>query len=110
MAVIAAEAGVAVQSLYPRFGSKLAILSDALDVAIVGDDSPVPLLERPWVQQMLQAGSGPAALRVFVTQTRQICERSYFTVVCHRVLTWLLRPQVAGSTIRYPRRTTGANA
>jgi|SRR5579884_91620 len=77
MAAIAAEAGVAVQSLYLRFGSKLAILSDALDVAVVGDEQPVPLLERPWVQQLVAAADGPTAVRLFVAQTRRICERTY---------------------------------
>src|SRR5579884_2527585 len=76
MSAIAAEAGVAVQSLYLRFGSKLAILSDALDVAIVGDEEPVALLERPWVKQ-LAAADGPTAVRLFVAQTRRICERTY---------------------------------
>ncbi len=33
----------------PRPPSRLAA---ALDVAIVGDDAPVPLLDRPWVQAL----------------------------------------------------------
>jgi AcrR family transcriptional regulator len=77
MAAIAGEAGVAVQSLYLRFGSKLAILSDALDVAIVGDEEPMPLLDRPWVQKVADCTDGPEAMQVLLAQTRQICERSY---------------------------------
>ena len=76
MATIAAEAGVAVQSLYLRFGSKLAILSAALDVAIVGDDEPVPLLERPWMRELRQA-DGPGAVRLLVVQVRRVLERTY---------------------------------
>lgn len=77
MAAIASEAGVAVQSLYLRFGSKLAILSDALDVAVVGDEEPVPLLDRPWVRELATAGYGPAAVGLFLAQTRQICDRTF---------------------------------
>jgi hypothetical protein len=46
MAAVAGEAGVAVQSLYLRFGSKLEILKAAFDAAVVGGLEPVPLLER----------------------------------------------------------------
>ncbi len=77
MSAIAAEAGVAVQSLYLRFGSKLAILSAALDVTIVGDDAPVPLLERPWVRALAESPNGPQAVRLFLRQARQIIGRVY---------------------------------
>src|SRR5579885_162589 len=77
MSAIAAEAGVAVQSLYLRFGSKLAILSAALDVTIVGDDAPVPLLERNWVRSLVETSDGPRAVRLFVEQVGQIMGRTY---------------------------------
>src|SRR4051794_10945634 len=77
MAAIAAEAGVAVQSLYLAFGSKLGILSAALDVAIVGDVQPVPLLERLWVRELAALSDGPQAVLLFVGQLRQILERTY---------------------------------
>ncbi|RSN19320.1 hypothetical protein DMC61_39860 [Amycolatopsis sp. WAC 04169] len=43
---IATEAGVAVETVYSGFGSKKALLRAAMDVAIVGDAEPVPLVER----------------------------------------------------------------
>lgn len=49
MADVARAADVAVQTLYLGFGSKVAVLAAALDVAIAGDDDLVPVLERPWV-------------------------------------------------------------
>lgn len=49
---IAAQAGVAVQTVYFVFGNKRALLSEVLDVAVVGDDAPVPLAERPWLQEV----------------------------------------------------------
>ncbi|WP_018805219.1 TetR/AcrR family transcriptional regulator [Salinispora arenicola] len=53
VAAIAARAGVSEQSVYYSFGTKRAILTAALDLAIAGDDEPVPTLERPWVRAAL---------------------------------------------------------
>jgi AcrR family transcriptional regulator len=52
---IAAEAGVAAQTVYNAFANKPAILSAALDLAIAGDDAPVATLERAWVRDALAA-------------------------------------------------------
>jgi TetR/AcrR family transcriptional regulator, regulator of autoinduction and epiphytic fitness len=43
---IAGQAGVAAETVYAAFGNKRAILSQLLDISLVGDDRPVPLLER----------------------------------------------------------------
>src|SRR4051812_22151929 len=77
MAAIAGEAGVAVQTLYLGFGSKLGILSAAFDVAVVGDVEPVPLLERPWVRDLVDTPDGPRAVRLFVGQVGQLLGRTY---------------------------------
>jgi AcrR family transcriptional regulator len=76
MAAIAAGAEVSVQSLYLRFAGKLDILAAALDVAIVGDTQPVPLLDRPWFARLRGMGDGPAAVRLFVRQVASILVRS----------------------------------
>ena len=47
LAAVAAEAGTAVETVYSAFGSKSGLLIAAIDVAIVGDDDEVPLVERP---------------------------------------------------------------
>lgn len=44
---IAAGAGVAVETVYSNFKSKVALLAAVADVAVVGDDDPVPLADRP---------------------------------------------------------------
>ncbi len=44
---IAAEAGVAVETVYAAAGSKRTLLMQVIDVAVVGDDARVPLAERP---------------------------------------------------------------
>ncbi|HEX6871987.1 MAG TPA: TetR/AcrR family transcriptional regulator [Micromonosporaceae bacterium] len=77
MAGIAAHAAVAVQTMYLSFGSKVAVLSAALDVAIVGDDEPVPVLDRPWFAELRDEPDGKAALRLFVTAASQIVHRTY---------------------------------
>jgi AcrR family transcriptional regulator len=77
MAAIAEGAGVAVQSLYLSFGSKLGILSAALDVAIVGDDQPIPLLERGWVRELVATADGAQAVRLFVGEVAQLLGRTY---------------------------------
>jgi len=46
VAAVAEAAGVAVETVYSGFGSKKALLRAAMDVAIVGDAEPVPLVER----------------------------------------------------------------
>ena len=46
MPAIAAAAGVSVQSVYKAFGNKPALLKTVFDVAIAGDDEPVPMLQR----------------------------------------------------------------
>ena len=48
---VAARAGVAVQTVYFHFGNKRTILKEAVDVAAVGDDEPVAMLDRPWSAQ-----------------------------------------------------------
>jgi AcrR family transcriptional regulator len=49
---IASLAGVSPETVYSAFKNKRSVLSELLDVSIVGDEAPVPLLERAWVQQM----------------------------------------------------------
>lgn len=48
---IAARAGVAVQTVYFHFGNKRSVLKEAVDVAAVGDDEPVEMLDRPWLEE-----------------------------------------------------------
>jgi AcrR family transcriptional regulator len=44
---VARAAGVAVETVYANFGSKSELLTACVDLAVVGDDDPVPLAERP---------------------------------------------------------------
>ena len=49
LTAVAAEAGVAVQTVYKVFGSKKALLSALVDVTIAGDDEDVALAQRQFV-------------------------------------------------------------
>ena len=77
MAAIAEDSDVVVQSLYLRFGSKLAILKAALDAAVVGDLEPIPLLDRAWVQRVRELEDGSGAVRLFVAEAKVIMGRTY---------------------------------
>lgn len=49
LTAVAAEAGVAVQTVYAVFGNKRQLLSDLVDVTLVGDDEQVAMADRPFV-------------------------------------------------------------
>lgn len=49
---VAARAEISPETVYAAFGTKRRLLSAVLDVAIVGDDEPLPLMERRWVQEL----------------------------------------------------------
>ena len=46
-----AAAGVSVQTVYKAFDNKPGLVKALVDVALVGDDEPVPMMEREFVQQ-----------------------------------------------------------
>lgn len=52
---IAGQAGVSVPTVELVFGTKARLLKAAIDVAIVGDDEVVPVLERDWTAAALRA-------------------------------------------------------
>lgn len=49
--MIAERAGVSLPTLEATFGTKPALLKAAIDVAIAGDDEPVPMIERGWADE-----------------------------------------------------------
>ena len=58
VAEVAAEAGVSVETVYKAFGNKPGLVKAVFDVAIAGDDEPVPIEERDMVRR-LEAASDP---------------------------------------------------
>lgn len=72
---IAEEAGVAPDTIYAVFGNKPSILRSLVQVTLVGDDRPVPLLERPYVQENIQAVDQRQMIRGFARDMYQIMGR-----------------------------------
>jgi AcrR family transcriptional regulator len=72
---VAEQAGVAVQTVYFHFGNKRTLLKEALDVAAVGDDDPVPLLERPWVREIRQETDPARIIVLWLATGRAILDR-----------------------------------
>jgi AcrR family transcriptional regulator len=64
MRAIAAEAGVAVPTVELGFGTKARLLKATIDVAIAGDDEPVPVLDRAWADTARTAETGAEFLAV----------------------------------------------
>src|SRR3954447_18630992 len=48
---VAGAANVSVETVYKLFGNKTGLVKAVFDVAIVGDDEPVPLLQRDFVRR-----------------------------------------------------------
>ena len=73
---VAAEAEVAVQTLYAAFGTKANLLKHAIDVALAGDHLPVPMMERDFVQQMIAEPDPRQVLAIYAAHVRQVAERA----------------------------------
>jgi AcrR family transcriptional regulator len=63
MRAIATGAGVSVPTVELLFGTKARVLKAAIDVAIAGDDEPVPVLDRGWSAAAGRAGTAAEFLR-----------------------------------------------
>jgi AcrR family transcriptional regulator len=72
---IAVGAGVAVQTVYFHFGNKATVLKQIVDMLATGDDQSVPMLDRPWVQQMREEPDGRRALAIFLASSIAILSR-----------------------------------
>jgi len=72
---IAARAGVARPTVYTAFTGKPALLKQALDLLLAGDDAPVPVRDRPWFQELLQQRDPRRLLEIEARNDRMINER-----------------------------------
>ncbi|KJE20541.1 transcriptional regulator, TetR family [Frankia torreyi] len=72
---VAARAGVAVQTVYFHFGNKATLLKEALDVAAVGDDEPVALLDRPWLEELTAEPDPVRVIELWTNGSREIMGR-----------------------------------
>jgi AcrR family transcriptional regulator len=65
LTAVAAEAGVAIQTVYAAFGSKPQLLSALVDVTVAGDDEPVAVPDRPFVAEIRALADPRAKLARF---------------------------------------------
>lgn len=73
---IAAEAGVAIDTVYAIFGSKRAILSGLMERQVGGDDQAIPMLDRPGPQSVRRELNQRRQLARFVAGVTDAIERS----------------------------------
>lgn len=66
MREVARQAGVAVETLYSHFSSKRKLFDAVVDRAVVADDKPVPVAQRP---EFLAMGKGTRADRIVAAAT-----------------------------------------
>ncbi|MCU1451160.1 MAG: DNA-binding protein [Acidimicrobiales bacterium] len=59
---VAEAAGVSRATVFNAVGGKAALVRAAYNVAIVGDDDPVPLPDRPWARPVREATDGATML------------------------------------------------
>ena len=63
--LIAETAGVSRATVFTAVGGKAVLLKTAYDVALVGDDEPVPMPQRPWAQGVAKATTAAAMLEAY---------------------------------------------
>jgi AcrR family transcriptional regulator len=73
---IAHEAGVAVDTVYGTFGSKWGVLQRLIEVSVVGDDEPIPLLDRAGPAEVRAEKDPRRQIELFAIGIRQVLERS----------------------------------
>jgi TetR/AcrR family transcriptional regulator of autoinduction and epiphytic fitness len=72
---IAADAGVAVQTVYYTFKTKGQLLAEVVEVTAAGDEEPVPVPDRAWAREMLSATSAQRVLALGVEHGTAIYDR-----------------------------------
>src|SRR5438876_12249761 len=76
MRAVAADAGVALPTVELAFGTKARLLKAAIDVAIAGDDEPVPMLTRGWAAQAESIARPAEFAAVFAAVLAQSAQRA----------------------------------
>ena len=76
IAAVAEAAGVAPQTVFVVFGNKARLLSEAIDVALAGDDLPVAVVDRVPATEVLTAPSSAEAAATFARMVTSVLERA----------------------------------
>jgi AcrR family transcriptional regulator len=73
---VADHAGVAVRTVYVRFGTKAALLKRAVDVAFAGDTAPVDVRGRDWFTLTLTAPTLAERIEAMADGARRMMDRA----------------------------------
>ncbi|MFF2127193.1 TetR/AcrR family transcriptional regulator [Streptomyces olivochromogenes] len=72
---VAERAGVSAETVYKSFGGKPGMVKALWDITLAGDDEPVPMGDRPQVQEILGTRELGAKFRLYAAYVRGIHER-----------------------------------
>jgi AcrR family transcriptional regulator len=72
IAAIAAEAGVALKTVYVTFESKSGVLRALWNLRLRGDEADTPVAERPWYQEVLEEPAPERQLRLTARRSREV--------------------------------------
>jgi AcrR family transcriptional regulator len=72
---VAERAGVSAETVYKSFGGKPGMVKALWDTTLAGDDEPVPMGDRPQVQEILGTRELGAKFRLYAAYVRGIHER-----------------------------------
>jgi AcrR family transcriptional regulator len=76
MPAIAAEASVALKTVYVTFETKSGLLHALWNVRLAGDDEPVPVMRRDWYRELLDEPDPRKQLRAIARQSREVKVRA----------------------------------
>jgi AcrR family transcriptional regulator len=72
MAVVAAEAGVALKTVYVVFETKAGLVRALWNYRLRGDQDEAPMRERPWYRKVLDEPDPERQLRLTATASREV--------------------------------------
>ena len=76
MAAVAAEAGVALKTVYLAFETKRGVLAALWHLRLRGDQEPVPVGERPWFREVIEEPDPKRQLQLNARNSRNVKERA----------------------------------
>ena len=76
MAAIAAEAGVALKTVYVAFETKSGVLRSLWHLLLRGDQDDVPVAERPWYREIVEEPDPERQLRLTARNSRLVKVRA----------------------------------
>jgi AcrR family transcriptional regulator len=76
MAAIAAEAGVALKTVYVSFETKSGLLRSLWHVLLRGDEADVPVVDRSWYQEVVREPDPQRQLRLNARNARVVKQRA----------------------------------